>query len=210
MANRFILWSVCFWCDRRIARICLWCSYLSTIVCGLSRDHVANKCYQIFYLFGCMKKTCVHRIAEISMSERSDKKKWNRTVLWGWSEWNKLDIVDVNTRLLSSVRFYFLVGTTIRFECRVKYVRECIFTFHSWPCDGQAQAFRSNIFMVFNMRVTFEMDGNFSLHSYCAFAASIYSFCPYFCSYFVKKKIRYRGDIHNVHSKYKTKERTNG
>lgn len=82
MANRFILWSVCFWCDRRIARICLWCcycccscSYLSTIVCGLSRDHVANKCYQIFYLFGCMKKTCVHRIAEISMSERSDKKK---------------------------------------------------------------------------------------------------------------------------------------
>lgn len=35
------------------------------------------------------------------------RKNWNRTVFWGWSEWNELDIVDMNTRLLFGC-FFFL------------------------------------------------------------------------------------------------------
>lgn len=226
MANRFILLPTRvvfgvtgvargFVCCMFLLYFCCWCSccYLSTIVCGLSRDHVANKCYQIFYLFGCMK-TCVHRIAKISISNGTKKRKKKRKKLKSHSvlklEWMKQTghrrrEYTFALRLLFFF-YHFLVGTTKRFECRVKYVRECIFTFHSWPCAmAKRKAFRSNIFMVFNMRVTFEMDGNFSLHSYCAFAASIYSFCAYFSFVFCgrnrNKKIRYQDDIHNVHSK---------
>lgn len=128
------------------------------------------------------------------------------------SEWNIVDMVDVNARFLATVSAILHWTRSDRFECRVKYVRECIFCVFFWSGSAMAgKRFCRNIFMVFNMRVTYEMDGNFSLHSHCAFARlNLFILCIFlyvcwfrFGFFFPSPEIRYRGDIHNVNSKNK-------